>query len=227
MIVQHFEETAATSSEQILVQTDHGVSTSRTPDVMGVRLLRPGLFIAGIVLSAALSSGGQTGNSISLPPRRNDDVICESSTSAVEVGPVLLEEVRELFEQGGSEFFHDGMHSKFSQRLVRTLSQHGLNAFRAISQYLFSGNAKPDVVSEALRWLADFNDASSTALRWAILRRTLSDRSPRVRDGAILGFAALDDSRARSVLLEARNLEQISELRTLIDQVVAQLERVR
>ena len=151
----------------------------------------------------------------------------ESSTAAVDVDPLLLAEIRELFEQGASEFFHDGVHSNFSRTLLTTLVQHGQAAFRAIADYLFSGNAKPDVVSEAVRWFADFNDASTLSQRWAILQRTLKDRSPRVRDGVILGFAALDDPRARPLLLEARNLEQISELRALIDQVVAQLKRAR
>jgi hypothetical protein len=107
------------------------------------------------------------------------------------------------------------------------LAMRGQAAFRAIAEYLFSGNAKPDVVSEGLRWLADFNDASTLTQRWAILQQTLKDRSPRVRDGAILGFAALDDPRARPLLVGARQLEQIAELRALIDQVVAQLERPR
>jgi hypothetical protein len=107
------------------------------------------------------------------------------------------------------------------------MEEHGQDAFRAIAQYVFSGSAKPDVVSEALRWLADFNDPSTLSQRWAILQRTLNNPSPQVRDGAILGFAALDDPAARPLLLNARNWEQIAELRALIDQVVAQLGRAR
>ena len=229
MTVERFKETASTSLEEVPPQTDGRASTGLPSDVVGVRLSRPGLFLAGIVLSAAMSTSGQPGafSVADLSRRRRDDVTAESSTAGVEVDPRLFEEIRELFEQGGSEFFTDGMHGTFSRTLLKTLAQHGQAAFRAIADYLFSGNAKPDVVSETLRWLADFNDASTLTQRWAILQRTLKDRSPRVRDGAILGFAALDDSRARPLLLEARNLEQIAELRALIDQVVAQLERAR
>ena len=228
MTVERFAVTTSTSPEEAPPQTYEGASTAPPTDVVRVRLARPGVFIAGLALSAALAAGGPSGAfSVADYRRRRDDVTAESSTAAIEVDPLLVEEIRELFEQGASEFFHDGVHSNFSRTLLKTLAQHGQAAFRAIADYLFSGNAKPDVVSEALRWFADFNDASTLSQRWAILQRTLKDRSPRVRDGAILGFAALDDPRARSLLLEARNLEQIGELRALIDQVVAQLERAR
>lgn len=229
MTVELFKDTASTSPEEAPPQTDEGASTGLPADAMGIRLARPGLFIAGLVLSAALATGGPAGTFTfaDVSRRRRDDVTAESSTAAVEVDPLLLKEIRELFEQGASEFFHDGVHSNFSHTLLKTLAQHGQTAFRAVADYLFSGNAKPDVVSEALRWLADFNDASTLSQRWAILQRTLKDRSPRVRDGAILGFAALDDPCARPLLLQARNLEQIGELRALIDLVLAQLERSR
>lgn len=226
MRVERFKETASTSPQEAWPQTDEGASTGLPTDIVGVPLRRP---IAGLVLSAALTTGGPVGafSIADLSRRRRDDVAAESSTAHVDLDPLLLNEIRELFEQGASEFFRDGLHSNFSRTLLRTLAQHGQAAFRAIAEYVFSGNAKPDVVSEALRWLADFNDASTLSQRWAILQRTLRDPSPRVRDGAILGFAALDDPRARPLLLNARSLEQIGELRALIDQVVAQLERAR
>lgn len=229
MTVERFRDTASTSQQEAPPQTDEGASTGPPTDALGVRLSRPGRFVAGVVLSAALTTGGPLGafSITDLNLRRRDDVTAESSTASTEVDPLLLKEIRALFEQGASEFFHDGVHSTFSRTLMKTLAQHGQAALRAVADYLFSGNAKPDVVSEALRWLADFNDASTLSQRWAILHRTLKDRSARVRDGAVLGFAALDDPRARPLLLEARNLEQIDELRALIDQVVAQLERSR
>jgi HEAT repeat protein len=115
------------------------------------------------------------------------------------------------------------MHSPFSRALLAIVARHGRTAFQAIAEYLFSGAANPDVTSEALRWLGDFEDPATLPQRWVILQRTLEDQSPRVRDGAILGFAALGDPRARPLLLEAQEAEQIAELRLLIDQVVKNL----
>jgi len=115
------------------------------------------------------------------------------------------------------------MYSHFSGSLFAVIAQRGRAAFRAIAEYLFSGSGNADVVSEALRWLADFDDPATLPQRWAILQRTLQDSSPRVRDGAILGFAALDDPRARSLLLQTQEVEPVPELRRLIKQVVDQL----
>ncbi|MCX6622639.1 MAG: HEAT repeat domain-containing protein [Acidobacteria bacterium] len=186
------------------------------------------MFVAGLVLTFALGASGALGvTSTALLGRRRNDVTAESSTAASEVDPQMLREVRDLFDLGASEFFCDGVYSQFSRSLLRLLAQHGKDAIRAIADYVFSGNPRPDVVSEALRWLSDLDDRETSSQRWAILQRTLRDPSPRVRDGAILGFAALNDTRALPVLLEAKNLEQIEELRALIEQVILQLERAK
>ena len=227
MTLARFRETASTSPEEAFPKTGEGTGTTLPPDVVGVRLARPGLLVAALVLSAALGGTQGVFSVADLSRRRRYDIAAESSTATVEADPILLKKIRDLFELGASEFFHDGVHSSFSRTLLRLLAHNGQATLRAITEYLFSGNPNPDVVSEALRWLADFNDASTVSQRWAILGRTLRDPSPRVRDGAILGFAALDDPRARPLLLEARNFEQIDELRSLIGQVIAQLERPR
>ena len=44
--------------------------------------------------------------------------------------------------------------------MLRLVAEHGRAAFKAIAEYLYSGDASPDVASEALRWLADIGDAS-------------------------------------------------------------------
>jgi len=225
MNVQFLEETAATSRD-IPPELDQTALTSiRRQRSSGVlNLERPGLLIAGLVLSAGLTSPGAIGAvPVSYALRRRYETVTESGTTAFECQPEVLEQVRELFNQGASEFFEDGIHSVFSRRLLALVAIQGRVAFRAISEYLLTGDTDPDVVSEALRWLADFNDPTTLTDRWSILQRTLRDRSPRVRDGAILGFAALDDPRALPVLLEAREHERVAELRRLITQVIDQL----
>jgi hypothetical protein len=182
------------------------------------------MLLAGLVLWAALTTTSPTGTApIESYFRRSDEIAAESSTADVERDPELVREVEKLFERGASEFFQDGMYSNFSRSLLTILTQHGRAAFRAITEYVFSGSGNADVVSEALRWLADFDDPATLPQRWAILQRTLRDRSPRIRDGAILGFASLDDPRARSLLLETQESEPIPELRRLIGQVIDQL----
>jgi hypothetical protein len=181
--------------------------------------------LATLFLLAVLSTAAPTGTApaIEAYPRRRDQIVAESSTSDVECDLEVRRQIEQVFEQGASEFFQDGMYSHFSRSLMAILAQYGRAALRAIAEYVFSGSGNADVISEALRWLADFQDPATLSQRWAILERTIKDDSPRVRDGAILGFAALDDPRARKLLLESQKSEPVPELRRLIQQVVDQL----
>lgn len=220
MTVQLVEETVSTNLDAALEAND----TSTARPVTGVPVSRWGALIASVVLTTALASGGAGGPvQIASHTGRKRFEVAESGTAVLESDPELVNQVKDLFDQGASQFFEDGVHSAFSRSLLLMLAEHGRMAFMAIAEYLFSANVKPDIVSEALRWLADFSDPGTLVECWSILQRTLRDRSPRVRDGAILGFAALDDPRARPLLFEARHVEQIAELRRLIDQVIEQL----
>lgn len=220
MTVKIINETAATSQETSPLPGSNDASTA-SPSAPG----RAGLLMAGVVLMAALSASAITGfvPILNYPGRRRDETTAEAATLGIECDPQLLQEVSELFERGASEFFEDGMRSAFSQGLLSILRRKGNLALKAIAEYLSSGVANPDVVSEALQRLADINDSLTLAQRWAILQRMLQDTSPKVRDGALLGFAALDDSRARPLLLQVRESEKLPELRSLIDLVVEQL----
>jgi len=211
-------ETSSTEESQPKHEAIAATNTER-----GV-LERSGVLLAGLVLWAALTTAGPTGTAPIGPYfRRRNEIAAESSTAELERDPELAKQVEQIFKQGASEFFQDGMYGHFSRALLAVLAQHGRAAFRAIAEYVFSGSGSANVVSEALRWLADFDDPATLPERWAILQRTLQDRSPQVRDGAILGFAALDDPRARSLLLQTQASEPIPELRRLIQQVVDQL----
>jgi hypothetical protein len=131
--------------------------------------------------------------------------------------------MRQVFEKGASEFFEDGMDSNFAQELLLSVTEHGNAAIDAIAEYLFSSTANSDVGSEALRRLADVEDQRILASRWALLQRGLRHRSSRVRDGAIIGFASLDDRRALELLKSVATEEPVPELRRLIQKVIEQL----
>lgn len=215
-------ETASTTSEEQRKQLDITASASTAPEPnVSPRAVR---LFAGLVLVTMLTTASVAGTApVEAYFRRRDELFAESSTADVKPDREVLRQVDEIFRQGATEFFQDGMYSTFSRSLLALLREYGPAAFRAIAEYVFSGNANPDVVSEALRWLADFNDPATLSQRWAILEHTLRDESPRIRDGAILGFAALDDPRARSLLFESLKSEPIPELRRLIGQVIDQL----
>lgn len=222
-MTRHLVQETSSTSEKSEQKIEATVDTSTLQERSALDS-RPGMLLAGLVLWAALTTAGPTGTApIGTYLRRRDEIVAESSTADVKRDQELLKQVETIFEQGASEFFQDGMYSHFSRSLIVILTQYGRAAFQAITEYVFSGSGNTDVISEALRWLADFDDPATLPQRWAILQRTLKDHSPLVRDGAILGFAALDDPRARPLLLEIQKSEPIPELRRLIQQVVEQL----
>lgn len=222
MTRQLLEETAATGSEQD-VTAEPGASTTNPALKTQIPIWRPGLVVASAVLAAALAAGGSQFNTLTSPRRRLESEFAESGTAAFECDVEILDEVRQLFDEGAGEFFQDGLHSHFSRCLLDLLARNGWAALHAIAQYLASDVARDDVVSEALRWIADYHDPATMSERGRLLRRSLQNSSPRVRDGAVLGLSAMDDPRALPSLDEARRTESIHELRRLIDAVIEQL----
>ena len=218
-----FSETALSSGGKA-IQAES--STALPQDTLEASRRRA-KWLAAIVLGAAMATGPVPSPFTHPYSRRRDELPAESSTLAPAIDPVLLQNVKDLFEKGAAEFFHDGMDSNFSRSLLSLLGSRGADALSAIAEYLSWNEGNPEVVSEALRWMAEFGGPDTLPKRWSILRRGLKSRSPVVRDGAILGFATLDDPRAHSLLLEARESEQIRELQLLIDRVAARLEHRR
>jgi hypothetical protein len=218
-----FNETALSSGDKAI----QAESSTALPQDAIEASRRRAKWLATIVLIAAMATGP-------VPPpftrpysRRRDEFPAESSTLALPIDPVLLQNVKDLFEKGAAEFFHDGMDSNFSRSLLSLLGSRGADALSAIAEYLSWNEGNPEAVSEALRWMAEFGGPDTLPKRWSILCRGLRSQSPVVRDGAILGFATLDDPRAHSLLLEARESEQIRELQLLIERVAARLEHLR
>jgi len=180
-------------------------------------------FVFNALLAAEASAPAFTGQIY----RRRDEFPDASSTASVSVDPALVRSVKQIFEEGASEFFEDGKANRFSRTLGDLLELRGMDALSAIAEFIFSDQGDPEAVAEALRWMADFGGPETLPKKWAILRHGLRSNSPTVRDGAILGFAALDDPRSTALLEEAGRVEQIQALQRLIDRVRERLLRHR
>lgn len=141
------------------------------------------------------------------------------------------ENIENIYLQIGSAFwkakreaFEDGMESKFSQDLISLVKKYSQDAIEAITCLIVYEKVNPEVSGEALRWLGRMEHPESYLFRRWLLERSLTLSSARVKDGAILGLASMDDKHAIKYLQEAIKKEQCDELKIDIKQVLEQLE---
>jgi HEAT repeat protein len=139
-----------------------------------------------------------------------------------------LEEIRlqtvALFEAAKDQRFEDGMESEFSNELVALVEKHDDAAIKAIAHFITSEIVNDEVASEALRWLGRLDHPTTYHARLRLLERSLFCSSARIRDGAALGLAAMDDPHAITCLEQAIQREKNAELREDLTQVLTQLE---
>lgn len=125
------------------------------------------------------------------------------------------------------ERFEDGMDSTFSHTLASLIQTYGNAGVAAVQQVLESGQTNAEIVAEALRWLGIIHHPESRKYRLWLLQETLRSASPRIRDAAGLGLAAMDDPDAIAALVEAIERERYAPLRQNLQLVLDQLAQTR
>jgi len=136
----------------------------------------------------------------------------------------LRQKLKNLFEAAKDQHFEDGMESEFSNELVSLVEKYGEVVIKIITHFIISEIVNAEVVSEALRRLGRMNHIPTYHTRLWLLERSLFSSSARVRDGAALGLAAMDDPHAITYLKQAIQKEKHAELRDDLTQVLTQLE---
>jgi hypothetical protein len=147
----------------------------------------------------------------------------ESSTLPDVISITLYQEAEYLFASAKDEVFEDGLDSFFSKALVSRVQEYGDAFVDVLAHFILARDANEEVAWEALRWLGKLSDAKTYVKRLWLLERSLASSSPVIRDGAGLGLAALDDRHAIPYLKLAIQREEISILRSNLEQVLTQL----
>jgi len=148
----------------------------------------------------------------------------ESSTSKPADAGLLDKQANSIFAGAKEEIFEDGMESNFSRNLSEFIVSFGHSAMETIISIILSEQTNNEVASETYRILGRLTHKTTYRDRLWLLERGLYSASARVRDGAILGLAFLNDPIAIAPLKSAIEREQISELRHDMEQVLTQLE---
>ena len=139
----------------------------------------------------------------------------------------LKAELEKMFAHARGEIFEDGMESDFSRNLVALIEQHQEPAIAALAELIAGDEVNAEVASEALRWVVHIENPATHQARLTLLEHSLSAPSARVRDGAALGLASMDDPASIDSVQEAINHECIEQLRQNLEQVLEQLVETR
>ena len=132
--------------------------------------------------------------------------------------------IQHLFESAKDQYFEDGMESDFSRELVSVVKKYRNLAMSEISYLITCDRADEEVASEALHWLGRIDGESTHGWRLWVLEKSLSSKSPVVRDGAALGLVYLGDAHALQYIKKAIEQETIDELRYDLQGALKELE---
>jgi hypothetical protein len=138
--------------------------------------------------------------------------------------PSIVEQFQNLFVAAHEERFEDGMESHFSHHILALLNQYGTPAFVELGNLILRSNINIEAAAEACRWVGRIENPATHGTRRALLEGVLlGAQYARIRDGAALGLASLDDPISIPVLQKAIEHETVPELRHDLQQVLNQL----
>lgn len=152
--------------------------------------------------------------------------ITEKLSNEVEINQIQLKRrIESIFTNEREEIFEDGMESSFSKELVSTIKKYGDPVIEILSELIDNRRIDIETAEEAMRWLGHIDHLPTYNKRLWLLKQSLQHDSVRVRDGALLGLASLNDPDAISELKKAIAVEQCLELREDMEQILLELGR--
>lgn len=152
----------------------------------------------------------------------NAQVYNWTSVSHIPFG--LVQNIKKIFDFARDEVFEDGYESSFSHALVFQIVQHGRYTINVIRELILNERVNFEIASEALKWIGLVEDPPTLKARVRLLEDTLFSKSPKVRDGALLGISFLNDSSLAEILRQAIEVETVSELRKEMEEVLRYFE---
>ena len=135
----------------------------------------------------------------------------------------LIQEFSRYINAARNERFEDGMESRFSQRVKKSILNVGSNAVSTWVEALTLRANAYETTEEFLRIIGDMRDEQSHEKRTKALTDMLQHRDPAVRDSAGLGLSALEDRSVLPALNEAIATETVQWVRKGLQQVAEQL----
>lgn len=137
----------------------------------------------------------------------------------------------QIYKEGRNEIFEDGMENDFGLALVKIIEERGKVILNILRTYINDPDISSETFSEGLEWIGRMDDEDKLEIkedrRLFLEFCLLNSNSARVKDGAGLGLAHMDDPVSIPTLQIAVNkeTEPVSgpSLKVLLQQVLDQL----
>ena len=124
---------------------------------------------------------------------------------------------------GQQETLEEGIESVFSRRLLDIIDRFGVPAVEILESKLRNMRANTNLVVEAMSTIGSSMNTQSRSRRLELLCSFLSDPSPRIRYGAMIGLSTLGDESALNKIKRARSAETVKILQGVLDQLIEYL----
>ena len=123
----------------------------------------------------------------------------------------LEKTIAKIYANGRRETFEDGVESEFSIALIALVKEHKAEVLRILTSYVDDQYVNMEVFSEGLGWIGYMDDENELGI-WKERRLfleycLLNSLWARVKDGAGLGLASMDDPASIPALRIAVNRE--------------------
>jgi len=136
----------------------------------------------------------------------------------------IMNRIKDVLIVGEGEMLESGVVSELAEELAEVVRLFGSSAIRNIANNIFDGTVGPTVASEVLCILGDLDDGVTHDDRLSLLIKGLSNKSSRIRVGAVLGLARLEDLRSIDHLEAAHANEPYEFLQRYISQAIQVLK---
>ena len=131
--------------------------------------------------------------------------------------------IDELLAIGRRDIVEEESDSEFTVRLANLIDHYHRMALDKIELAADEGKFDPDLLSDVLATVGRATSRLTRPKRRMLLTKYLSSTHPRVRYGAIIGLAALDDPDTVAALIRARNVETVTILQGILDELIEYL----
>ena len=151
-------------------------------------------------------------------------LVSDNSTTLYPRSRDIDDELLETLSLAHLDDLEHSEETEFAKKVLGFIDHYHSYAVDALSDYIEANPSKTDLAHEVLRLVGQSEDSPSQVERRQLLERNLLSHSPRIRYGAILGLAYMNDPNSVHQVKRVLEQEKTKVLRKILNQLLDQLQ---